>query len=140
MLNRITIAGRLTKDPESRTTGEYLVTNIRIACTRSYRNAQNELVSDFFDVTAWRKTAELLSAHWKKGDSIIIDGRLATRQYTDKNGVNRIVTYIEAELVYFSGEKNTAKGQPVSRPNASQKSPAQQTVPNITAFPDIDLI
>lgn len=67
MLNRITIAGRLTKDPESRTTGEYLVTNIRIACTRSYRNAQNELVSDFFDVTAWRKTAELLSAHWKKG-------------------------------------------------------------------------
>lgn len=57
MLNRITIAGRLTKDPESRTTGEYLVTNIRIACTRSYRNAQNELVSDFFDVTAWAQNS-----------------------------------------------------------------------------------
>lgn len=139
MLNRITIAGRLTGDPESRIAGEHPVTNIRIACTRNYRNAQDELAADFFNVTAWRKTAELLSAHWQKGDPIIVDGRLATRQYTDKTGANRTVTYIEAETVYFCGGKKATKERPAD--NAFIPEPeAPQAPPAIDAFSDFDLI
>lgn len=139
MLNRITIAGRLAKAPESRTVGEHLMARIRIACSRDYRNAQNEREADFFDVIAWRKTAELLANNWQKGDPIIIDGRLMARQYTDKNGESRTSIYIEAESVYFCGGKNAAKKEPDNRPYA-QRTPPRQTVPNIEAFPDFEMV
>ena len=75
MLNRITITGRLTHDPELRTTQSNIsVTSFSIACQRNFKNGNGERETDFFDVTAWRSTAEFVTRYFSKGSLITVDG------------------------------------------------------------------
>lgn len=75
MLNHLTIMGRLCADPELRTTqGGISVTSFRIASERDYVSQGNERETDFFDVTAWRGTAEIVSKYFSKGRMIAIHG------------------------------------------------------------------
>ena len=84
MLNKVEIMGRLTSDPELRaTTSGTFVTSFSIATESDYKNPQNEKVTDFFDVIAWRNTAEFISKHFTKGRMIIIAGRLKTETWDD---------------------------------------------------------
>lgn len=107
MLNRITMTGRMTADPELRkTANDISVTSFSIANQRNYKNADNERDTDFFDVTAWRATAEFVTQYFSKGSLITVDGRLETRRYTDKNGNNRVAVEINADNVYFGDSKN----------------------------------
>lgn len=107
MLNRITMTGRMTADPELRkTANDISVTSFSIANQRNYKNADNERDTDFFDVTAWRATAEFVTQYFSKGSLITVDGRLETRRYTDKNGNNRVAVEIKADNVYFGDSKN----------------------------------
>lgn len=107
MLNRITITGRLTDDPELRETPNGVsVTSFSIANQRDYKNAAGERDTDFFNVTAWRATAEFVTQYFSKGSLITVDGRLETRRYTDKEGNNRVAVEIKADNVYFGGSKN----------------------------------
>ena len=85
MLNRITMTGRLTRDPELRTTqGNRSVTNFSIANQRNYKNSSGERGTDFFDVVAWQATAEFVTKYFSKGSLVTVDGRLETRKFTDK--------------------------------------------------------
>ena len=100
MLNRITITGRLTHDPELRTTQSNIsVTSFSIACQRNFKNGNGERETDFFDVTAWRSTAEFVTRYFSKGSLITVDGRLESRKYTDKDGNNRVAIEIKADNV-----------------------------------------
>lgn len=106
MLNRITITGRLTQDPELRTTQSGIsVTSFSIACQRDYKNANGDRETDFFNVTAWRATAEFVTQYFSKGSLITVDGRLESRKYTDKDGNNRVAIEIKADNVYFGESK-----------------------------------
>lgn len=110
MLNRITITGRMTADPELRkTANDISVTGFSIANQRNYKNADGERETDFFDVTAWRATAEFVTRYFSKGSLITVDGRLETRKYTDKNGNNRVALEIKADNVYFGDSKNESQ-------------------------------
>lgn len=111
MLNRITMTGRMTADPELRkTANDISVTGFSIANQRNYKNADGERETDFFDVTAWRATAEFVTRYFSKGSLITVDGRLETRKYTDKNGNNRVAVEIKADNVYFGDSKNESQG------------------------------
>lgn len=107
MLNNLSIMGRLTADPELMNTASGIsVTNFSIAVERNYLEKDNEKrQSDFFNVVAWRGTAELICKHFTKGKSIIVQGYLQTRNYEDKNGTKKYITEIVAEHVFFAGDK-----------------------------------
>ena len=112
MLNSVVIMGRLTNAPELKTTeGGLSVTSFSVANQRNYKNAQGEKDTDFYDIVAWRTTAEFICRNFKKGSMIAIKGHLQTRKYTDKNGNNRTSLEIVAEEVFFgdSGNRNTGE-------------------------------
>ena len=121
MLNRITIMGRLVRDPELRQTGSgTAVTSFSIACDRDFKSQSGEKETDFIDVVAWRSTAEFVSKYFTKGRAAVIDGRLQIRGWTDRDGNPRKTAEIVADHVYFGDSKpetSAAGMQPVG-PNA----------------------
>ncbi|MCW5936637.1 MAG: single-stranded DNA-binding protein [Fimbriimonadaceae bacterium] len=98
-LNRVILIGRLTRDPELRstTTGKN-VANFGIAVDRRFKG-QDGVDVDFFNVSAWGSTAEFCANYLGKGRLVAVDGRLQTRKYTTNEGVNREVTEIIADNV-----------------------------------------
>ena len=107
MLNHVICMGRLTKDPEYRTTGSGVsVANFSIACDRDFSGKNGtEKETDFIDCTAWRKTAEFVTKYFTKGRMIVVSGRLQTSSYTDKDGNKRRKVEIVADNVYFGDSK-----------------------------------
>jgi single-strand DNA-binding protein len=101
MVNRIVLIGRLTRDPELRTTttGKNFV-NFSIAVQKRIKPQDpNERDADFFNIKAWGQTAEYVSNYLAKGRLVAVDGRLETRKYTDKEGINREIFEIVADNV-----------------------------------------
>lgn len=110
MLNVVAIQGRLTHDPELKTTPSGVsVCSFRIACERSYSPKGEERKADFITVTAWRKAAEFVSKYFQKGSMIAIEGSLQTRQYQDQQDSNRTVVEIVANNVSFCSGKAAEK-------------------------------
>lgn len=107
MLNQITIAGRLTRDPELRHTANgTAVASFALAVDRDYTSKDGgERETDFVDVVAWRGTAEFVCKYFTKGQMAIVSGRLQIRPWTDDNGNKRRSTEVVAEHVYFGGSK-----------------------------------
>lgn len=106
MLNCAIIMGRLTADPELRTTQSGLsVTSFTVAVDRPYKNG-DEKKTDFINCVAWRGTAEFVSKWFKKGEMIAVQGAIQTRNYEDKNGNKRIAVEIVADNASFCGSKN----------------------------------
>lgn len=120
MLNNIIIQGRLTTDPELRkTTTDVPVSQVRIACDRDYKDkATGEKKTDFVTVVFWRNDAQFVAERFKKGDVILAQGRLTTRDYTDKNGINRTATEIQAENVWFPGSVR----RPAEKPAVAEEA------------------
>ena len=116
MLNKIIVTGRLTADPELRKTQSGVsVTSFSIAVQRNYKNPEGERDTDFFNVTAWRNTAEFVTQYFTKGSMVTVDGRLESRKFTDKNGNNRTAIEIVADNAYFGESKgDTQKSETAS--------------------------
>ena len=110
MLNKVVIMGRLTRDPELRTVNnDVSVCSFSVACDRDIvSKGSNERETDFFDVTAWRGTADFVSKYFTRGRMIVVVGRLQRRNYTDKDGNKRTATDIIAENVYFGDSKSSS--------------------------------
>lgn len=101
MFNLVVLTGRLTADPELKTTQSGIsVTSFSIAVDRRYR-AGEERQTDFINVVAWRQSAEFVAKYFKKGNMIGIEGSIQTRKYTDKNGNNRTAFEVVANNVQF---------------------------------------
>lgn len=110
MLNRVTILGRLTADPELRmTNGDVAVTTFTLAVERDYKNSGGQREADFINVVAWRGTGEFAARNFVRGQMMAVAGRLQNRQYTDKDGNKRTVSEIIADNVYFAGPRPDAK-------------------------------
>ena len=104
MLNHITVMGRLTRDPELKSTPNgKLVTTLTIACDRDFGEKQ----TDFIDCVCWNRTAEFAKTYLAKGRMAVIDGRLQIREWTDKDGNKRRAAEILASNVYFGDSKKT---------------------------------
>ncbi|MBQ3725206.1 MAG: single-stranded DNA-binding protein [Oscillospiraceae bacterium] len=111
MLNKIIIMGRLARDPELRRTQSGVsVTSFRIACDRDFKSQSGEKETDWIDVVAWRNTAEFVSKYFNKGRMAIVEGRLQTRDWTDKDGNKRTAVEVVADNVYFGDSKRDGQG------------------------------
>lgn len=106
MLNHVVEMGRLTRDPElRRTQSGTAVTSFSIAVERDFKGQDGEKATDFFDVVAWRATAEFVCKYFSKGRMIVVDGKLQTRKWQDKDGNNRTSVEIVADNCYFGDSK-----------------------------------
>ena len=103
MLNHITIMGRLTRDPELRSTQSGVsVTSFTVAVDRDFGGRDGgERQTDFIDCVAWRSTGEFVSKYFHKGSMIVVSGRLQSRKWQDRDGNNRTSWEINADNVYF---------------------------------------
>lgn len=118
MLNKITLMGRLTRDPEMRTTASGTAcASFTLAVERDFANGGTK-ETDFIDIVAWRNTAEFVSKYFTKGRMAIVSGRLQIRNWTDKEGGKRRSAEVVAENVYFgdSKPKETQSGYPAPPP------------------------
>ena len=105
-MNKVILMGRLTHDPELKTTPNGVnVCSFRIAVDRRYQTKGEEKKTDFFNIVAWKQAGEFVFRYFKKGNMILVEGELQTRQYTNKDGINVTVTEIIAEHLSFTGEK-----------------------------------
>lgn len=128
MLNVVAIMGRLARDPELRqtTTGKS-VASFRIACDRGRRDANGQSQADWIDVVAWDRQAEFVCKYFQKGSLIVVDGRLQTRTYQDKNtGANRTAVEVVANNINFAGPKSS---NPASNGDAGYGAPWQSPHP-----------
>ena len=100
-MNRFFATGRLTKDPEKRTTQNGTsVCTFTLAVDRRYKNANGEREADFFPVVCWRQVADLSAQYLSKGKQVAIAGEVQIRRY-EKDGQKRYVTEIVADEVQF---------------------------------------
>lgn len=107
-MNKAILTGRLTKDPEHRTTPNGVsVTTFTVAVNRRYKDEEGTYPADFINCIAWRSTADFISKYFQKGSGIGIVGSIQSRSYEDKNGNRRYVTEVIAEEVEFTGSKKS---------------------------------
>ena len=142
MLNHIIIMGRLTRDPELRTTQSGVsVTSFTVAVDRDFGGRDGgERQTDFIDCVAWRQTGEFVSKYFHKGSMIVVSGRLQSRKWQDRDGNNRTNWEINADNVYFGeSRRDSESGSFSSYDNrGSYSAPQQSSAPAPSAFSELD--
>ena len=110
--NKVILGGRLTADPELKQTPNGVpVVSFSIAVNRRFQSKENaQQQTDFFNVTAWRATAEFVSRYFRKGSSICVVGTIQNRTWTDQQGVKRYATDIIADEVNFVDSRSESAG------------------------------
>lgn len=113
MLNNVCLTGRLTADPEIRTTTSGAkVTSFCLAVTRDYVKQGAERETDWIDCVGWNQIADLIGRYLHKGSLVAVTGRIQTRTYEDRDGKNRKVTEVTLTNISFL-DKKEAKEEPV---------------------------
>ena len=106
-MNNVVLVGRLTRDPELRTTSSGLATSTVTVAINGRPNANGERQTDFINVVVWRKQAENLCKFCQKGSLVGVQGRIQSRSYDAQDGTKRYVTEVVADTVNFLGSKNS---------------------------------
>ena len=104
-MNRVILIGRLTKDPEIRTSGNYTIASFNIAVDRKFKR-DGEPETDFFNCTAFNKTAEFVEKYCKKGTKMVVEGRIQNDNY-EKDGVKHYGVKIMVDSLEFAESKST---------------------------------
>lgn len=120
--NRVILEGRLTSDPELRTTQSGVeFCNFTMAVDRNFKNGEERL-ADFPTLKAWRETAGFIAKYFKKGDPILVDGRLETSKYQDKDGKTIYRTDVVVENATFTISKPKSEFQEEKQYAADEKN------------------
>ena len=145
-INRVMLLGNLTRDPVVKyTTGGTAVATFAIATNRAWTTADGHTKEDvqYHNVVAWSKLAELVGKLLVKGRKVYVEGRLTTRRFTGKDGVERSITEIVMDdfIVFSDGRKveDGVQGQneaSTSQPEVSNGAPTPEESPSETVNPD----
>jgi single-strand DNA-binding protein len=113
-VNKVIIVGNLGRDPETRymPNGE-AVTNIAVATTESWKDknsGEKKELTEWHRITFYRKLAEIAGQYLKKGSQVYVEGRLQTRKWADKDGVERYTTEIIADTMQMLGSRQGMGG------------------------------
>lgn len=145
-LNKVILGGRLTADPELKTTPSGVsVTTFAIAVTRRFGGKEGEQAqADFINVTAWRATAEFVTRFFRKGSSICVVGSIQTRSWTDQQGQKRFATEIVADEAYFVDAKGDMgavqapaavnQAQHINNSGAANTSAQESMIPSLALY------
>jgi single-strand DNA-binding protein len=124
-MNRITLIGNLTADPEVRSTPSGItVCSFTIAVNRRFANSAGEKQTDFFRINAWRQLGETCAKHLSKGKKVAVIGELQARMYDAKNGEKRMSLDVAADEVEFLSPKD-AESATVSQGKVTPDDPMQ---------------
>ncbi len=128
MFNKAILIGRLTADPELKTTQSGIpVVSFTVACDRRFsRDAERK--ADFISIVAWRQSAEFVAKYFSKGKAIGVEGSIQTRDFMDKNNNKRYVVEVVADNVFFveskGGGSSGGSGAPAfGAPGAATQAP-----------------
>ncbi len=118
-MNKFQFLGRLTRDPESRVlpNSNTPVTTFSLAVNRRFADANGERKTDFFNLTAFGKLADFCAKYYRKGQQVLVEGRIQNRSWDDQNGQKRYATDFIIENAYFADsrrDQDTSDGVPSS--------------------------
>jgi len=128
-MNKLTIIGNLTRDPELRTVGAGIsVCDFTVAVNRRNRSQQNggQPETDFFRVTAWRQLGEICAKYLAKGRKVCVVGPVSARTYQANDGSTRVSLEVTAEDVEFLSSRNDDQAAGYVAPAASAPAPMAQ--------------
>ncbi len=137
-MNKVSLVGRLTRDPELRYTPGSNIANLTfsVAVNRNYKNANGTYDADFINCVAWRQTAEFMAKYLKKGARVALSGRIQTRSYDGNDGQKRYVTEVlaeDVEVIDWNGSAGGNSGAGAGYPTDMNAPPA-----GFTSIDDID--
>jgi len=136
-MNKAILMGRLTRDPELRTTsGNVSVCTFTLAIDRRYKTASGEKQADFIPVVAWRQQAEFSAKYFRKGSRMLVVGSIQTRSWDDTEGKRHSVTEVIADEIQFVDSKKSENGYDASASASAQ--PAAQPAASDGFFPAPD--
>ncbi|SCT31681.1 single-strand DNA-binding protein [Staphylococcus aureus] len=131
MLNRVVLVGRLTKDPEYRTTPSGVsVATFTLAVNRTFTNAQGEREADFINCVVFRRQADNVNNYLSKGSLAGVDGRLQSRNYENQEGRRVFVTEVVCDSVQFLEPKNAQQNGGQRQQNEFQVTVKDSVVNN----------
>ena len=128
MINIVVLVGRLTRDPELRTTGSGIsVATFTLAVNRQFSNANGQREADFISCVIWRKAAENFCNFTSKGSLVGIQGRIQTRSYDNKDGQRVYVTEVVVDSFSLLESRHERDQQPSVGALDSYQRPATET-------------
>lgn len=134
MINRVTLIGRLVRDPDLRRTNDgTMVASFTIAVNRNYTAKDGQQQADFINCVVWRKTAQTLEKYCRKGNLIGLDGRLQTRTYENAQGQRVFVTEVVCDNIQFLESKSNNNQNTQNKHNNQGYARNQQTRQNVTS-------
>jgi len=129
-LNKVFLIGRLTQDPEIKTTPSgQMVCNFGLATNRVWNNRETrerEERTEFHNIILWRRLAEIASQYLKKGSLVLIEGRIQTRNWQDASGSKRYKTEIIAENIQLGPKSGFGPSAPKAAPAPASPIPDQE--------------
>ena len=134
--NQAILAGRLTADPELKTTQSGIsVTQFTVAVSRPKRKDDNTDTSDFISCVAWKERAELITKYFHKGSAIMVIGQIQTRTWTDNNNQKRYATEVLVDNIRFVDSKADAAQK---SPTANENTGAPSYIPDAYKAPNFE--
>lgn len=127
-MNKVILIGRVGQEPESKKVGDSTVTKFSLATSEKYNNKAGEKVEDttWHNIEIWGKLAEIADQYVKKGDKIMVEGKLKIEQYEDKDGVKKSTAKIRVESMEMLG----AKADQAQTPKQEQSHTPKQEYAN----------
>lgn len=111
-MNKAILYGNVGKDPEVKTfEGGKKKASFSLATTRSFKDKDGNRLTDWHRIVAWGSTADLIEKFIKKGSSLIVEGEIQYRKYTDKDGAEKDITEINCNQVHFTGKKESGESK-----------------------------
>ena len=106
-LNKALIMGFVGNDPDVREIGGKKNASFRVACTEKFKDREGNVTekTEWINVVAWGNTAAVVEKHVSKGTQVLVEGRIQTREWEDRNGAKRYTTEINADRVQTVGKK-----------------------------------
>ncbi|MDD6638867.1 MAG: single-stranded DNA-binding protein [Lachnospiraceae bacterium] len=138
-MNKVILMGRLTRDAEIRySQGESstAIARFSLAVDRRFRRDNDEQTADFINCVAFNKTAEFLERFGRKGTKFVLEGRIQTGSYTNKDGQRVYTTDVVVENIEFAESKNSNGGDGYSGAGASAPSPSGAAGDGFMNIPD----
>ncbi len=128
-MNKAILMGRLTRDPETRNTNGLAITRYTLAVDRRYKDENGETGADFLNIVAFGKAAEFADKYFRKGTKVLVNGRIQTGSYTNKDGNKVYTTDIVVEDQEFAESKRDDKPQPVTSEDGFMNIPEEEELP-----------
>ena len=136
-MNKVILMGRLTRDPEVRYGGanNSAVARFSLAVDRRFKREGDEQTADFINCVAFGKTAEFIEKYAKKGTKFVVEGRIQTGSYTNKDGQKVYTTDVVCESVEFAESKSTSSNNSANSA-AGSSAPTEDPGDGFMNIPD----